>query len=347
MRILITGAGAPGALGTVASIRRHPMFTKSTLFGCDSSEQPLSSFFEKIFKISDAFSPDYPEELLKICQQNLIDLVIPLTTNENLVLSEVSNNYFPCPIVLLNPRNKIKLLGSKTQTIGLFQKSGCISNNFFVANSATEITEFFESLGNSGIFIKSDSLSGGRGIVKIEKINQHLYTSKPNSYHLAKPSMIAEIYEQLSASGPVLVQEATEGVEFSVDCYASKTSNHIIVPRIREIVRSGISQRTRVTRNHEIIELSKKFIDMFHLEGTFGIQVIVPKGASKPTFLECNPRIQGTMIATVLAGANIIANACLMALDLPADENPDIDWNASFQRTWRGEGYSHGKIITV
>lgn len=347
MRILITGAGAPGALGTVASIKRNPIFKKATIFGCDSSSNGTSSFFQKIFQVPSASDPRYSDELKLICEKNSIDLVVPLTTNETIILSEVDTSFFPCPIVLLNPKNKIKLLSSKTQTIEIFEKSKKIQDNFLIATSAEQVIDFLDSTESDGLFLKSDSLSGGRGIVKVSKENLDLYTSKPGSFHIAKPGMIKEVFAQLSKSGPVIAQEITIGTEYSIDCYASENENHVIVPRIRELIRSGISQRTQVTQNLEVIELAKNFIEMFGVVGTFGIQIIVPEGPGKPTFLECNPRIQGTMIATVLAGANIIANACLDALGLPVETDPDIDWNASFQRMWRGEGRSHGKTISI
>lgn len=52
--------------------------------------------------------------------------------------------------------------------------------------------------------------------------------------------------------------------------------------------------------------------------------------------LECNPRVQGTMIASVLAGANVIWMAVNDALGRPVMAVPGIRLGSRFQRYWGG-----------
>jgi carbamoyl-phosphate synthase large subunit len=62
--------------------------------------------------------------------------------------------------------------------------------------------------------------------------------------------------------------------------------------------------------------------------------------------LECNHRIQGTMVLSTIAGANLIYGSVKYLL---GEKLPDfkIDWNAKLLRYWGGIGISNNKIITL
>jgi carbamoyl-phosphate synthase large subunit len=69
------------------------------------------------------------------------------------------------------------------------------------------------------------------------------------------------------------------------------------------------------------------YAEKYDLKYAFGFQFINYK------IIECNPRVQGTMVASTLAGANIIEAACLEALGLPVPPF-SVRWGASFTRYW-------------
>jgi carbamoyl-phosphate synthase large subunit len=62
------------------------------------------------------------------------------------------------------------------------------------------------------------------------------------------------------------------------------------------------------------------------LRGVYGFQFKLRNGV--PKVLECNPRVQGTMIATLAAGNNIIWAA---VADLFPDELPPVKLNHAWQ----------------
>ena len=64
-----------------------------------------------------------------------------------------------------------------------------------------------------------------------------------------------------------------------------------------------------------------------------------------PKVLECNPRVQGTMVTSTVAGANVVYSAVKHALgeQVPGDEL-DPSWDCSFYRYWGGVGTRGGTV---
>ena len=133
----------------------------------------------------------------------------------------------------------------------------------------------------------------------------------------------------------LIVTEFLPGDEYSVDVL--RNSNRIIViPRERNKVRSGITFHGTVIENEKIIEYCTLIAKKLDLKNCFGFQFKIDKNGI-PKILESNPRIQGTMILSTLAGANIIYASIKDALRENYDEF-NIKWGTKFIRYWGGVG---------
>jgi len=62
--------------------------------------------------------------------------------------------------------------------------------------------------------------------------------------------------------------------------------------------------------------------------------------------LECNPRVQGTMVMSVMAGANIIAAAVRAAL---GEEEPEmaVRWDTKLVRYWGAIGVNESGMVKI
>ena len=133
----------------------------------------------------------------------------------------------------------------------------------------------------------------------------------------------------------LIVTEFLPGDEYSVDVL--RNSNRIIViPRERNKVRSGITFHGTVIENEKIIEYCTLIAEKLDLKNCFGFQFKIDKNGI-PKILESNPRIQGTMILSTLAGANIIYASIKDALCENYDEF-NIKWGTKFIRYCGGVG---------
>ena len=139
----------------------------------------------------------------------------------------------------------------------------------------------------------------------------------------------------------MIVMEYFPGAEYTVDVLNSNMLT--IIPRRRDLIKSGITFIGTVEKNEEIIEYSKKLSEGIGLDYAYGFQFKLD-AMGVPKLLECNPRIQGTMVLSTFAGANVIYGAVKYAL---GEEVPtfDIKWGTKILRYWGGIGLSPENTI--
>ena len=156
---------------------------------------------------------------------------------------------------------------------------------------------------------------------------------------------VEEVFKTINNGRGVIVQRAASGIEFSIDCYRDEDLS-IFIPRRRDVVRAGISQQTTVVKNDALIGLASEFANELGLIGVFGLQCIVDS-SQEITFLECNPRIQGTMVASTLAGENLIGRSARHAIGLPQLPPNSIQWGTEYRRSWSGIGIVEGQSYEI
>ncbi len=129
------------------------------------------------------------------------------------------------------------------------------------------------------------------------------------------------------------------GPEYTVDVYRSPITGKIVaVPRRRDVIRSGITFEGTVMEKRDLIKMAKRLAEGIGMVYSFGFQFKLDERGA-PKLLESNPRVQGTMIAAVMAGANMIAWSVEEALGRKLDlEGVQIKWGLKFKRYWGGIG---------
>jgi carbamoyl-phosphate synthase large subunit len=94
------------------------------------------------------------------------------------------------------------------------------------------------------------------------------------------------------------------------------------------------------------VEYTLKAGDHLGLTGAFGFQFkLDANGVAK--VLECNPRVQGTMIASLFSGINIIWLAVKEALGEPAMIPVPAGKPSRFYRFWGGVGVCDGRTFEI
>jgi len=127
-----------------------------------------------------------------------------------------------------------------------------------------------------------------------------------------------------------LVSEFLEGDEYTVDCF--RGNQFIAIPRLRVKIKNGITWQSLTVKDESLIEYSRLLAEKLDLKYAFGFQF---KGGK---LLECNPRVQGTMIASTYAGANIIYSAVKYAM---GEEVPEL------KAEWGSQTIRYSGIIPI
>lgn len=346
MRILITGANAPGTSGTVWSLLQNDFYPNPvTLFGSDQSAGVLNSHFKDISVLPSGTQPDYIRKLNEYCEANRIDIVLPQTTSETIKLSSRQPTDFYSKIAILKPYGAATSLTSKVYTYNSITQDRTCKYDYEIIHDQQQLNSAIQENDCRDYFLKADQLSGGRGIVRIVSDVTEKLLSKTTSYHVVDQKSAEKVLSKLMTPAGVVFQKTQKGIEYSVDCYRDENI-FIAIPRTRDTVRAGVSQTTTVVEQSQILDMAKKFATREKIIGLFGLQCILLE-TGEISFLECNPRVQGSMVASTIAGENLIWRTILNAMGEDQPALKEITWGAKFQRTWSGIGEANGQIHSI
>lgn len=277
LNVLITGAGGPAAVCTYKSLSKK--IASIHMADMDSLSAGLYLVApERRHIIPAAKHPDFVNQLLGICIDQKIDVLIPTVDFELLQLAEAKEEFLNYGIkilvteaeVLSNIMNKHALLSLVDQTVDVGQHGMLAS-------------EQLENWSGKKVVIKPISGSGSRGVEIYESA-----TDIPAS-KLEDPTL--------------MIQEFAEGPEYSVDVMVSEDGEvKAAVPRLRMRTDSGVSVTGKVELNKEVIDYVEKVLSKVGLTYMANVQVIT--SAAGPRLIEINPRCSGGLSLVIASGAD-------------------------------------------
>lgn len=358
LRVLLTGCGAPGTTGTIACIRNY--YKNAYIVGTDINQNCAGRFLvDSFYSVPRAEDQNYLSVVVPIIRNERINIIIPQTDNELMFLtnkdddlrfSKVEQSSFS--YVEHNKNRSVYILAQTEKvTKNLINKAALYKKaeihsipvpKHVLANSVDDVEKAVYELGypDKGVFIKPAMSSGSRGCAILSETSDKKMSSfiKQKKTHIT--NMTAEAFfslEQdvdLSSVGGIIVSEVITGSEFSVDCVRDRYSDSgIFIPRRRDVIVNGISFESTIVPHTDIITYSRMIARANNIHGVFGLQFIVDSSGI-PRLIECNPRVQGTMVATMAAGVNIIGEAIKLMTIGEINSHVDIMWGAKVKRVW-------------
>lgn len=347
--ILITGAGAPGIQGTIYSLRNNYDNRHFHIIGTDVYEQVIGKYLcDEFHIIAPAENTDvYLSDLQTICKDRGVNIILPQNTAELSILSSKKDVFFTLGVhIVVSDYHSIEIANDKYK---LFQSA--IKNNIPIANHALvsnfiQLKEEAIKLGwpNKAFVVKPPRSNGSRGVrVIIEQLNRKraFYTEKPSGLFIS----LNELYTILGDDfAELIIMEYLPGDEYTVDVFRC-ANDFIAIPRKREIIKSGITFSASLKKDKYLINYSKKLADTIGLTFCFGFQFKISEQGS-PLLLESNPRVQGTMIMSTLAGANIIYNSIKSLLGEEI-QRMVVDWDTQLLRYWGAIGINNDGYIRI
>jgi carbamoyl-phosphate synthase large subunit len=343
--VLITGAGAPGIKGTLYSLRRNFDRRRIRTVGTDISGDVVGRYLcDGFYQVPRPSSTAFIPRLLEICKKEKVDVILPQVTSELSLLSQSRKEFEACGTkVAISSSKAIELSNNKFNLMRSATEMGLPVPRFFLVSTMDSLRLCAEELGfpKKPFVVKPPVSSGMRGLRIVEEkhdLKEEFYTKKPNDVNVG----LEDLERILGSAFPeLMVTEHLPGIEYSVDILADR--DPIVIPRTRDLIRTGITFNGSVEKSEEIIDQSRRLVKGLGLEYACGFQMKLD-GIGRPRLLECNPRVQGTMVLSTLAGANIIYGAVKLAFgeELPEFE---IRWNTRLMRYWGGIGISDGEVI--
>lgn len=347
-RIMITGAGAPGVYGIIKSLRSSDIVEK--IIGIDIKDNVSNEkFLDKFIQGPHNSDVSFSNKILDICFENNINIIIPLVTNELESFSLSKELYLFNGIkVLVLDSDKLELANNKYELMHFLKLNGVRVPKFELVRDRNSFEIGLKKLGypKNVLCFKPSVSNGSRGFRIIDSSMDEfdlLFNHKPNNLYMSVEKFF-KIINNLTLQD-IILMEYLPGDEYSVDIFYD-SFNEIIIPRKRLIMHGGISTSVVVENNQEIIQYCQEIMSCLKLKGAVGIQVRFGLDGL-PYILEINPRLQGTVVATVAAGANIPLYMVLSTLSY--EIKPGIvNWGMKMIRFWE-ESYfdKNGKALDI
>jgi carbamoyl-phosphate synthase large subunit len=347
MKILITGSGAPGIAGTIYSLRnnydKRPVYLVGTDIKDGVAGQYLCDDFAVIPPANDVKS--YLGRLLELSTIKKIDVILPQNTSELEILSQNKQKFEREGIkIVISSSESLKVSNDKYKLMNFCKSNEIPTADFFLTDNFKDLKKYAEKLGwpQKKVAIKPPVSNGQRGMRIIDQnfdLKKAFYEQKPTDVFIR----IESLYDILGERFPeLIVMEYLPGDEYTVDVFRHN-QRIIAIPRKRLSIRSGITFGGCLEKNQQLITFSEKLAKGLNLEYCFGFQFKLDE-TGLPKILESNPRVQGTMISAVFAGANIIYSSIKAVL---GEEIPDlkIDWNAKLVRYWGALNIQNDRLV--
>ena len=343
--VLITGAGAPGIKGTLYSLEKNFDEKIIKTVGTDIKGDVIGKYLcDRFYQIPRASTKEYLTNLLYICEKENVDVLLPQNTAELSVLAERKKVFENIGTkIAISDRQSIEIANNKYKLMKKANEIGVPTPEFYLVDTFDGLLDYANKLGwpEESVVVKPPVSNGMRGLRIIDEsinLKDMFYSEKPTGIYLEMDNL----KDNIGSSFPqLLVMEYLPNEEYTVDIL--NTGTFTVVPRRRDVIKSGITFNGTVEKNEKIIEYSKKLSEEVGLRYAYGLQFKLDKN-NIPKLLESNPRVQGTMVLSTFAGANVIYGAVKHALGEEVPEF-DIKWRTKIMRYWGGIGINEETIF--
>lgn len=306
MNILFTGIGRRVEL--LQAFRNAALVLNKNLkiYGVDMIDTaPALAYCDYTFRVVGMKESSYIENLLNICRENHIDLLIPTIDTDLEVLSLNKKIFEDAGTrVLISQPDRIKICRDKNKTSQFFIECGL--------HAPVPSHNFETYAGGFPAFIKPKDGSSSIHTYKVQNFEELVFYAKQIEEYVIQPFI--------------------EGKEYTIDIFCDWDGKPVsIVPRERVQVRAGEVLKTRIILDKTMIEESLQLCHVFKPCGPITVQLIQDdRGVN--WYIEINPRFGGGAPLSMKAGARS-AEAILKLLDgEPVGKEPEIADGAIYSR---------------
>lgn len=332
-----SGAGAPGFAGILRCLQEEPRWR--VLVGDSNPTAYGKALADGFFVMpSSASKSDYLEALWRVCNEESVDVILPITTRELDILSSNKVAFENKGIkIIVSSAVAIEIANDKGKSAAFAKELGLPVPAFGVVNNRDEFIDCAHGLAKSGKKVCFKPVLGngsrGFGIIEDSIVAGDFLQSKAGILPMTLDEWAARLGDA-SFPVPLMLCEYLPGIEYSVDMLCMEGKSLFCVPRTRDKMIGGISVAGRLERNFGLIAFCIQLAQALKLDGPIGMQWKEDEDGI-PHLIEINPRLQGTTSALALAGLNIPVQAVRIALGELLSSGPaDVNWGKRFVRFW-------------
>lgn len=305
LKILFTGVGR--RIELIQAFREAALHVNVNLiiYGADmAGTAPALSYCDYTCKVCGMKEANYISELVEICEENKIDVLIPTIDTDLMVLSK-NIRKFKNTKVLISRSDMIAICRDKNRTASFFESCGLKAPN--------TVSNYRKYKGEFPCFIKPKDGSSSINAFRAEDAEElELYAKQIEEY---------------------VIQPFIEGTEYTVDVFSDFSGEPIyIIPRARLQVRAGEVLKTKISMDERIIKECKSIICKFKPVGPITIQLIRQNATGDDYYIEINPRYGGGVPLSMKAGARSAECLLRLLLEQKLEGTPFINDGAIYSR---------------
>jgi carbamoyl-phosphate synthase large subunit len=280
MNILITSAGQRVSLVRAFQKELKTLYPHGKVFTTDMLPQlsAACNVSDQYFQVKKVTDPNYIDELITLCVDNQIKMVVPTIDTELLVLAQNKARF---------EKEEIHVIISSTAFVEKCRDKRKI-NTFFMEKGIDVPRAVEKNNPTFPLFIKpyDGSLSADTYLIKT--------SDDLRDYHLNNERFLFMEYI-----------DKQEHDEYTVDMYFDRNNQvKCIVPRKRILIRAGEINKGVTCKNTIVPFLKEKLGTIDGAVGCLTVQVFLNNTTGRIIAIEINPRFGGGFPLSYRAGAN-------------------------------------------
>lgn len=259
---------------------KNKLEIEGNLVGIDVDElAPALNFVDRKYIVPKLNTEEFIPTIIEICKKEQISLIIPTIDTELELYSKNKR--------LIEQESGAKVMVSDIEVISIVRNK--IETYKYLKDNGFGVPKLItsEDIENKNyklpLFIKPLDGSSSINAFKINNDEELMFFKD----YIQNP----------------IIQEFADGEEYCVDVFSDFNSNLLtVVPKLRMAHRSGEITKAKIIKDREIIELTKKLVNLLKPKGEINFDCIKTQNGIK--IIEINARFAGGAPISFNAGAN-------------------------------------------
>lgn len=315
MRVMIGAGGTVTAQSVIKALREDGRASFVAIADLD----PLNAtkaYVDAFVRVPPANDPGFIDAILEAVHRLRIELLIPIIVEREFLPVEGARERLAslgCR-ALVPERDVIERAGDKLAFARYLDSLG-VPTPATIAYEDGAVPAF-----GFPAYLKPRWGSGSVGTARVENANA--------------------LHDAGRGRSDLIVQQAVDGREFTVDCFASEPGRCVAaIPRERIAIKAGVSVKGRTYHHPAIESICAKVVEKSGIVGPANVQGMLREDGSF-SIVEMNPRFSGTLALTTAAGVNFATMVLDMlegkpVADMRGKHRPDVTmvryWSEVFE----------------
>ena len=277
-RVMITAGGTVTAQSLIKALRDDAR-AGFIAAGDMDPRCATKAFVDEFVILPRAADPGFAQACLEAARRLQIGLFVPLIVESEFPpLDEARERFESIGCRLLVPPREI------------FGKTG----------DKLEFAQFLTAIGVPGPVTRAYAPD-----IEIERFPVYLKPQRGSgSVGTARIESAHSLHEAAHGRSGLIVQDAVDGTEFTVDCFAAAPGRVVAaIPRERIAIKAGVSVKGRTYHHPPIERIVRDVVERSGLQGPANVQGMLREDGGF-SIIEMNPRFSGTLALTTAAGIN-------------------------------------------